>query len=147
MQAFFTLLTALAVGLIARRRDSSFWMWMLLSAVIFLIIDTVVALAILALARDAIHSDAAAILTSGVIHLMMSAAFVVGFFFMMKHVTRVRAVEESAVPQVVGQSCGVCGKVINVAMDALYCAACSTAFRKYHDSGIACPKCGATCRP
>ena len=87
MQTLFTILTAITLGAFAKIRGRSFWGWAILAAVAFLIIDTVVALALLALFKDAFdsfQSDAGVIVTFGIQKLLLLAGFVALFHWKVK---------------------------------------------------------------
>jgi hypothetical protein len=43
--------------------------------------------------------------------------------------------------QIVGQTCDVCSRQVQVAMDGLYCEQCKIAFHRNHDDGENCPRC------
>jgi hypothetical protein len=85
MQTIFFLLTAIIIAVMAKKRGRSLWRWGLIGAVVFLVIDTIVSLLLLAILWDSLGTTESIYILAAV-KLVLSGAIVAVFSANLKRV-------------------------------------------------------------
>ena len=76
MQTIFLLLIAITIGILAKKRGRNPWAWGGLTALAFLVIDTIVALMLLSAFKNSFNSDASVIYTFATEKIILFSVFV-----------------------------------------------------------------------